>query len=353
MPWGVVAAGVFSAGAGMYDQSQASKSQQKAIAPLQNANAQMYSAAENIANTPYTAYTGQQVAPITANQEQAILAAGQNATNNEAGKDIAQSESLAGQIAANGWNTATAAKYMNPYTQNVTNVAQQQLNKQYATTIAGQNAAAASQGAFGGDRATLNNAATTGEYLTSSANTAAINQANAYNAAIQTWQADNNRMNTAAQSYQASGNDITQMNASQIKDLLATGGVEQATQQMKLNADYNDYLDQRGWAATELQPLISATSGKGTPAAPPSVNTASDLLGMGSALAGYFGSNTNSDPFAGTSLANTNSAMVAYNQNNAPTGSDISNLTAGAGTIAPIDTGSVIAPDMVDIAGGG
>jgi hypothetical protein len=288
-----VAAGVISAGAGMYDANQQANAQKGAIAPLQQANSTAYSKAESIANTPYTPYTGTQVAPITGGQQQAITQAQTVANNGQAQSDVANSENLAGQIAGNGWSSSTAQKYMNPYTQNVTDVAQKQLNQQYANTINAQNATAASTGAFGGDRAALTNANTTGQYLYQSGNLAATNQANAYNSAIQTWQADNNRAQQAASSYQAAGNDITQMNSQQIKDLLATGGVVQATQQMQLNANYNNYLDQRNWSANELQPLLQATGNKGTPANPTPQNTASDLLGMGSALAGYFGSNSN------------------------------------------------------------
>lgn len=318
MPWGAVAAAAVSAGAGMYDQGQASKAQQKAIAPLQQANSAAYADAESIASTPYTAYTGTQVAPITGSQQQAIGQAQADATNNEAGRDIGASETLAGSIASNGWNSATAAKYMNPYTQNVTDVAQKQLNQQYANTIASQNANAASAGAFGGDRSTLTNSNTTGQYLYQSGNLAATNQANAYNSAIQTWQADNNRSAQAATAYQAAGNDITAMNGAQIKDLLATGGVAQATQQMQLNSNYNNYLDARNWSANELQPLLTATGNKGTPAAVPTANKASDLLGMGSALAGYFGSSGGSTSTLDTS---------GYNSSLNNMGSDLSNST--------------------------
>jgi hypothetical protein len=274
----------------MYDQSQAMKAQKGAIAPLQQANATAYSKAESIANTPYTPYTGTQVAPISGSQQQGITQAKTAATDGRASGDIAQSENLAGQIAGNSWNSATAQKYMNPYTKNVTDVAQKQLNQQYANTIAGQDARATSQNAFGGDRAALTNANTTGQYLNESGNLAATNQAKAYDSAFHTWQADNARANTAASAYRASGNDITQMNSAQIKDLLATGGIEQATQQMDLNSKYNNYLDQRGWAANQLQPLLQATGNKGTPAAVPTANKASDLVGIASSLAGYFGS---------------------------------------------------------------
>lgn len=288
-----------SAGAGIYEQGQAANAEKNAIAPLQQANSTAYSKAEGIANTPYTAYTGPQVAPITGGQQQAVNLAQTNATNNEGGTDIANAEGLAGQIAGNGWSSATAAKYMNPYTQEVTDEAQKALNQSYANVqnTAGLNAA--SSGAFGGDRAAVTQATNAGEYELASGTLEATNQANAYNSAVQTWQADNQRAAAAAQSYQQSGQDITQMNASQIKDLLATGGVAQATQQMQLNANYNNYLDQRGWAANELQPLLQATGNKGTPAGVAPPTTASDILGMGSALAGYFGSQSSVNPTSG------------------------------------------------------
>ena len=291
MPWGVAAAAV-SAGAGMYDANKAANAQKSAIAPLQQANSAAYAAAEGIAATPYTAYTGTQVAPITGSQQQAITQAQTVANDGTAQADNSKATDLAGQIAGNGWNSATAAKYMNPYTQNVTDVAQKQLNQQYANIQNQAGLNAASSGAFGGDRAALTQAANTGNYLLQSGTLAATNQANAYDNAVKTWQADNQRAAGAASASNQAGQDLTQMNSSQIKDLLATGGVEQATQQMDLNAKYNNYLDQRGWAANELQPLLQATGNKGTPAGVTPQNPASDLLGMGSALAGYFGSNS-------------------------------------------------------------
>jgi hypothetical protein len=312
MPWAVAAAAV-GAGASIYDTNQQIDAQKNAISPLQGANSDLYSKAEGIANTPYTPYTGAQVAPLSSGQQQAVTAAQTNANNQVGQNDVSQATDLAAGVADNGWNSATASKYMSPYTQNVTDVAERQLNQTYANTVNNQQATEASSGAFGGDRATLDKAATTGEYLNTAENTAAINQANAYQSAIQTWQADNTRALGAAQSYQASGNDITQMNASQIKDLLATGGVEQATQQMQLNANYNNYLDKRNWSTTELQPLLQATTGKGTPAGVTPANTATDLLGMGSALAGYFGSNTDSyNPSTTTDMTNSLTASQNY-----------------------------------------
>jgi hypothetical protein len=342
MPWGAVKSGlaVASGIAGLFDSNNQTKAQQAAIAPLQNAQSTLYSKAEAIANTPYTPYSGTQVAPITGNQQQALTQAQTVANNGEAQTDVGNAENLAGGVANNGWSSATAAKYMNPYTQNVTDIAQRQLNKQYANTINAQNSQAASSGAFGGDRAALTNMNTQENYLQTSADTAAKGQADAYNSAIQTWQADNQRALGAAQSYQASGNDITQMNSQQIKDLLATGGVQQATQQMGLNANYNDYLDQRNWSTQELQPLLQAAGGKGTPAGVTPTNTASDILGIGSALAGYFGSNSTTPSTAVTfDSSNPNGAgnIAEINPNAGPAGFNTDNI-APVGTASPNGT---------------
>lgn len=331
MPWGVASA-VLGAGASIYDSNQQVNAQQAATAPLQGAQQDLYNRAETIAGTPYTPYTGTQVAPTSANQNQAITQAQQVANTGTAQADNAAATGLAGQIAGNGWNSATAAKYMNPYTQNVTDVAQQHLNQQYANTLNAQDIAAAAQSAYGGDRATLEKAATTGEYLTTSEQTAAVNQANAYNSAIQTWQADNNRAATAASAYETAGQDITNMNSQQIKDLLATGGVAQATQQMDLNAQYNNYLDQRGWSTTELQPLLNAAGNKATPAGVAPTNTASDLLGMGSALAGYFGSSYNPGSNSTPTISNqTPNPGVQYYSSYTPN----INLSGSVGNVAP------------------
>lgn len=290
MPWGVAVAAGISATAGEISSAQGSAAAKKAAAPLTQAQGTLYSDAENIASTPYTPYTGQQVADLSANQQQAVDQASDESTNNEAQDYINKAGAQADFIAGNDWNSATASKYMNPYTQDVTNVALNQENQAYQNQVNANNSSAASSGAFGGDRATLTNVNTTGQHLQAQGNIEAQGNANAYNSALTAWQQDNQRAASAATAYQNSGNDITNMNASQIKDLLATGGAAQAVQQMKLTTGYNNYLDQRNWATNQLAPLESAVGKTPTLAATQPTNYASSLVGVGSALAGYFGS---------------------------------------------------------------
>jgi hypothetical protein len=353
VPWGVAAAAV-SAGGAIYNSEQGQKNASKVSAPLAGAQNTLYSDAEQIAATPYTPYTGQQVADLSANQVKANAQAADETTNNEAQDYINKAGGQADFIAGNQWNTATANKYMNPYTQDVTDIALNQENQAYAKSVNANNASAASTGAFGGDRAALTNVGTTGQHLQAQGNIEAEGNANAYASALQAWQSDNQRASSATTAYQNSGNDITNMNASQIKDLLATGGADQAVQQMKLTTGYNNYLDQRNWATNQLAPLESAAGRTPTLAATQPTNYASSLVGVGSALAGYFGSanstNNNSDPFAGTNLANNSSSFAAYNQNNAPTAGDIANDTQGINNInvGSIDTGETPTANMPD-----
>lgn len=275
----------------MYGQSQAASAQKKAAAPLNAAQGTLYTKAEQIADTPYVGYTGQQVADLSGNQQQAYQLAGENAGNNNQAKDyLTSAGDMAGKIAGNNWDADTAAKYMNPYTQDVTNIALRQEKQSYADSLNQSGLNAAGVGAFGGDRAALQQATLTGQHNLNQGDIEAQGMAAAYTNAQQTWQADNQRMASAASAYANAGNDVTAMNAQQLKDLLATGGAAQAVQQMKLTTGYNNYLDQRNWATNQLAPLESAVGRTPTLAAPSPVNYASDALGSAAALAGYYGS---------------------------------------------------------------
>jgi hypothetical protein len=285
----------------------ASSAANKNAAPLKNAQNDLYAQAEDIAGTPYTAYTGQRVADLSANQQQGVQ---QAAESSGPGSEAAQYIDKAGQqadfIAGNQWNSATAAKYMNPYTQNVTDLALNKENQSYAASVNANNANATTSGAFGGDRAALTNAATTAGHEYNQGALEAEGQASAYDNATKTWEADNSRANTAASDYATAGNDITNMNQQQIQNLMATGGAQQAVSQMKLDTGYNNYLDQRSWAQNQLQSLESAAGRTPTSATVMPQNYAAALTGAGSALAGYFGksntsNNTTTTPYAGSS----------------------------------------------------
>lgn len=281
-----------------------SKANNASVAQTQAAQGSMLTQAEQVAQQPFTPYTGTLTAPLAGNQQQAISQASKVANDGTAQADNAAATGLVGQVANNGWNANTASTYMNPYTQAVTNASLTAENKSYLQNLAGIQTGAAGSGAFGGSREAIQEGELGAQHNLNQGTLTATGNANAYNSAVQTWQADNNTKLAAAAAYEAAGQDVTAMNSSQISDLLKTGGVSQVIAQTDLNNQYGQFMRQQGWSAQQLGPLISAvgTAKGGTQqSAPVQSNTANQLLGLGSTVAGLFGSGGADTPTVGNS----------------------------------------------------
>jgi len=263
-------------------------------AQVASAQGSMLNQAEQVANQPFQAYTGTLTAPMSGNQQQANTMAANVANQGQAQQDNAAATGLISGVANNGWNAQTAQTYMNPYVQDVNNAATAAANKSYLQNLAQVQTGEAGSGAFGNSRTAIQEGELAGQNQMNVASLTATNNANAYNSAVQTWQADNNTKLQAANAYENAGNDVTNMNSQQISDLLKTGGVAQVISQTGLNNQYNQFLRQQGWSAQQLGSLISAVGtakgGGGTQQTQAvQSNTANQLLGLGSTIAGLFG----------------------------------------------------------------
>lgn len=307
MPAGWVTAAVAVAGAVQNQQSNsaaasAAKKNNAGAAQLAGAQGTMLNSAQEIADQPFTPYTGTLTAPLAGNQQQGISLASKTATDGVAQQDNQLATGLIGGVANSNWDADTAAKYMNPYTKDVTDAATAASNKSYLQNLAGLNTGAAGSGSFGNSRQAIQAATLASNNTANIGSLTATGNANAYNNAMQAWQTDNNTKLAAAKAYNDSGQDLTNMTSQQISDLMKTGGVSQALAQTDLANQYNQFLRQQGWQANQLQSLIGAVgTAKGSPAqtAPVQSNTANQLLGLGSTVAGLFGggsSNTSVDP---------------------------------------------------------
>ncbi len=267
---------------------------------LAGAQNQMLSQAESVANQPFVAYTGQLTAPMSANEQQGNDLAASVANNQVAQGDVQAGTNLVGQVANNGFSQQTIENYMNPYTQDVTNNAITAANRSYAQNLSALNEKSAQSDAFGGSGSALQRGELAGQNQLNVANITATNDSNAYDAAVKAWQADNQTKLSAAQAYNAAGQDITNMNSTQISDLMKTGGVAQAISQTNLANQYGQFMRQQGWSANQLGSLIQAVGtakGNTNVAAAPQSNVANQLLGLGSTVAGLFGgSSGTSDP---------------------------------------------------------
>ena len=297
MPAGWVAAGTAAVGAAesiSANQSAKGTAQQNYNdnAQLRGAQGALLTQGEQVAQQAFTPYTGTLTAPMSGNEQQGYTLASQTATNGLAQQDNTSATGLIGQVANNGWNSDTASKYMNPYTDAVTQSAIANSNKSYQQNMASLQTGQAGSGSFGGSRSAIQQAELSGQQNLNIGSLTAKGNADAYDQAVKTWQSDNNTKLQAANAYEQAGQDVTNMTSTQVADLMKTGGVAQAISQTNLSNQYNQFMRQQNWSANQLQSLIGAVGAdKGSPAqaAPIQSNTANQLLGLGSTVAGLFG----------------------------------------------------------------
>lgn len=297
-------------------------------AQLAGAQGSMLSQAQTVAQQPFTPYTGTLTAPMSGNEQQGYSLASSTANAGVAQADNAKATGLIGEVANNPWSADTAAKYMNPYTKDVTDVATAAANKNYLQNLAGLQTRAAGSGAFGGSREAIQEGQLAGQNQLAIGNLTATGNANAYDNALKAWGQDNNTKLAAADAYNKSGQDVTQMTSQQIADLVKTGGISQVISQTDLANQYGQFMRQQNWSAQQLGSLITAVGtakGSTQQTAPVQSNTANQLLGLGSTVAGLFG---------GSSGDSTN---VTYNPDSAGMNAD---LMSNVPTYTPVLSGA-------------
>jgi hypothetical protein len=236
----------------------ASSTTSNTIAPYVEAGSQQaVEQAQSIAGREYTPYTGQRVAGMTSNEAAAYDLAAQGVGAYSA--DMDRSRELA-EKASMSVLDADIGAYMNPYTSEALQPMLREIDesRQQSVNAAGQQAAAA--GAFGGSRATL---------LESEANELGYQRYDdavvqgyerAYNDAMTRFNEDRNAAafgattfaNLGAQEQAAIMNDVTQ--------LMQTGGVQRAIEQANLDFDFTQFLEERDWDISNLEPLLQTLS---------------------------------------------------------------------------------------------
>jgi hypothetical protein len=163
-----------------------------------------------IADTPYTPYTGETIASMTPIQNMALSGiGGLNMGGQEYGQAIGTQAALAGfsptgmnavggvrsaqapsQIAVDQLSAANLDPYMSPYTQSVIDRGQMDIERQRQMASNTLGAQAEAAGAFGGSRQAVQEGVLAGEALRQSADLSATQRQQAYNQALQAAQFD-------------------------------------------------------------------------------------------------------------------------------------------------------------------
>jgi hypothetical protein len=275
------------------------------LARYNSVNAQAQAAAA----TPFQPYTGEFVAPVNATQQAGVdatsAAAGQaqpyyGAATQQLGQaqnlgqgylGAATGAAMAGAMPVNpgGLNVG---RYMNPYTQGVVNSTEAALGQQFGQQNAAQQAQAIQAGAFGGERAGLQQAQLAGQQaLAESQAISPLYQAN-YNQALSTAQQQQG-VNLAAQqanrqAVQGLGTTLAGLGqqgytqgagtANALAGLgtgaqaaalqgaqaqIGAGTLGQQTQQAQDTAQYQQYLQQQGYPFQVSQFLANIAEGTG------------------------------------------------------------------------------------------
>jgi hypothetical protein len=227
---------------------------------------QIYGQVANAAQTPYTPYNGQLVAPVNAQQTAGINNI--NMAANQAQPYYTQAAGLASG-AANPLTAAQIQQYQNPYTQNVVNATQAEFNDQNAQQQNSLKGSAAAQGALGGDRQAVAQAQLAGQQQLTQAPTIANLYANSYNSGLQTagQQFQQNPL-AAASSIAGIGAGAQGAALQGAGAQINAGTLQQQTQQAADTANYGQYQAAQGFpyqsAAFLEQYGLPAALGQGT-----------------------------------------------------------------------------------------
>jgi len=221
---------------------------------------QNYQSASNLANTPYTPYSGQGVAPLTPQQQQAEGILGGVATNPQFGQTLGDATNSVNSILGNiqGINTtpstASLQPFMNPYQQDVINSTMAQLGQQQSQALTAGHENATLDKAFGGNRVGVQDALTNQQYGLLDANTLAQLNSSDYSQALQAFE-NANQQNMEQGSLGLTGeNDLANLGmagfdlASKQGGLLDQVGAEQQQQQQNVNDwNYQQFLNKLNW----------------------------------------------------------------------------------------------------------
>ena len=199
----------------------------------------MLGKAQALSEQPYQVYQGPMTASESALQSKYFTGLGGLTFPTQLGQSFSSSTAptlpTATGPAGSTTPTGPAAQYMNPYLQAVLAPQLEELRRQAAMTQAQQAGKAAQAGAFGGSRYGLMEAEGARNLLQEMNKTIGTGYANAYDKAMQQFNAEQGQAKTLA-------------------DMIASAGTQQrGIEQEGITADYNEFLAQRDYPMKQLQ----------------------------------------------------------------------------------------------------
>lgn len=248
-------------------------------------------AAEGLAGQAYTPYGGQRIAGFNANQagSQANIMGMQTP-----GQFTGANATTAGVMNGSWTDPGQAAAFMNPYQQNVTDIAKREASRQSGIQSTMDDARFAKAGAFGGSRQGVVDAERE-RNLSQQQNDIQMQGSN------QAYQQGMNQYNQQQQTQLGAANQSANLGTAQQQADLSrfgaqagVGGQQQALEQQGMNQDYQDFVNQRDYGKQQTEWMAGILRGTPPPAnkntttyeAPP--NVAGNVAGLGIASVGAY-----------------------------------------------------------------
>jgi len=229
--------------------------------------------AENVAQQPFQQYGGEFVAPLTPTQTAGIEATSKASQLAQPYYGAATGAAIAGAMPVNPQGLQVG-QYMNPFTESVVGATQAAMGQQQGQQLAQQQAEAIRAGAYGGDRAGLQRQALRGQQSLAQAQAIAPLYQQNYQQALQTaqqqqgvglgaQQANRQAVQQLSQQLGGLGTGAQQAALQGAQAQIGAGTLQQQTQQAQDTAQYQQFLQQRGYDFQVAQFLANIAMGTG------------------------------------------------------------------------------------------
>jgi hypothetical protein len=216
------------------------------------------STAQRVADTPYTPYTGQRVAPLSANEQRGIEMAGGSVGQYQEDIDRARNLFRRGE---ERFTDADIQAYMNPYIKGALDPAARELREDAAGRVNQLRGQAASRGAFGGGRATLMEEEAKKTLTEGLGDLYGRGYAQAFESGADRWAADRDAAMGAGRDYVQLALREQGLINQDIQNLMATGGVQRGVEQAMSDFDYQQFVEGRDWDLRNIDTMLTALNG--------------------------------------------------------------------------------------------
>lgn len=246
----------------------------------------LFQRSESTFNEPYQTYTAPRIAPYDPFQTQAHAGIAGLVGTEQPYIDAATSYTTQG---AQSFPTANMPAYMNPYQQQVTDIAVQAAREQGDLNKQALAGLATKAGAFGGSRFGLQSALQERETERLASDIQARGSQAAFETGRQAWLADQQRATEAGKQMAALGGIKQNLGLQGYAALGDVGAARQAADQTALNIGYEDWARQVEWPRRQIQDMTAVLRGFDIPASSyqssvsqvPTPSLSQSLLGAG------------------------------------------------------------------------